>query len=828
MDHECEAFIPAPELAQLLAKLLAAEREALVLRYCHGQSLAEISSQLGRTPAAAVGLLRRGSRAMRTLVRGGEPPVGNEPADSHAQESRVDPVIVFYLEAEDQGQTPDRGEFLDLYSDLRAELETFFADHDGVGRLLKPGRVGGKGTDSPGQMVSRREAAAGAIPSTLSGERAGEHSILAMLDRVGDYVLLKQISWGGQGVVYMARQLTLNRIVALKMILNGPLALPINVQRFLFEAEAVANLDHPNIVPVYEVGQHLGHRFFSMKLIDGGNLDEQLPRYRNDPQAVARLMVTIARAMHYAHQRGIRHRDLKPSNILLDSAGQPHITDFGLAQRDGDPAKTAPGTILGTPAYMAPEQASGKGPVTTATDVYGLGATLYALVTGQPPFQAGSVQETLRQVQECNPKPPHAVKPAVDRDLETICLKCLEKIPQRRYGSADALADDLERWLRGEPTQARPGGLARQIWGWARRYPISAGWTALFVLLLLWLTLLVGSVPNLSASNSQESARLAKSLDIEIEILKRAVMVTARNPKLPALLKQYQGRKDKLQRAGLEQYLNSARSEFNHWFGLQGQPLVNLFILDANGTLLADSNLDSISIAMNYRRWDFWVRIPNESDPVYVSKVFVSYRDGKYRFAVITPIWDDDGREIGRLVATKPVNYPLVVLDLKDEAAGTALVSPMDWSYQGRATSFPAPKPNYIVVLDGDQSIRRLHPKWVAEDHLSKLNAFEADPNLQEEMAVWTGNACFTNYHRVGRTHFVVLIERPYPRMVFVIAFALMAILAGSSLVYLGRHAAIPRLRRLGQERAAPEHPVVDEGGHGDGAEAHSGPSTQG
>ncbi|HOY57406.1 MAG TPA: protein kinase [Verrucomicrobiota bacterium] len=342
------------------------------------------------------------------------------------------------------------------------------------------------------------------------------------LHYVGDYELSEEIGRGGMGIVFRARQVSLNRAVAVKLLSLGQLAGPEQIARFLKEAEAAASLDHPNIVPVYEVGQDAGSHYFSMKLIEGTSLDKEITRLGGDLQqciklrrlergrpvpgvrpsetrgravpapspcayqgeldaalgdlrTAVRLLAKVARAVHYSHQRGILHRDLKPSNILIDRAGEPYVTDFGLAKHlEGSDQLTLSGAIVGTPHYMAPELAAGRArQATAAADIYSLGAVLYHLTTGQPPFAGAGREEVLRRVTEQEPPRPRSLNRRLDRDLETICLKAMEKAPERRYPTAEALAQDLEHWLNDQPIVARPVRLPQRALRWSRRHPLA-------------------------------------------------------------------------------------------------------------------------------------------------------------------------------------------------------------------------------------------------------------------------------------------------------------------------------------------------------------------
>ena len=357
-------------------------------------------------------------------------------------------VIADYLQALERGENPDRQALLKTHPELAAELAAYFDNLDRMDRILAPlphpdMRTVGFPEQTPRPTVPRP---------------------------FGDYVLEAEIARGGMGVVYRARQLSLNRTVALKMILTGQLASAPDIARFRAEAEAAANLVHPNILPVFEVGEHDGQQFFSMKLAAGGSLAGRVAELVTRPREAAALIARLAGTVHFAHLRGILHRDLKPANVLFDTDGTPYVTDFGLAKRlQGNSGLTQSGVMVGTPSYMSPEQARSDKTLTTATDVYSLGVILYELLTGRPPFRTASPIDTIRQVLEVEPDSPRVLNPHIDRDLAAITLRCLQKLPQARYESAAALADDLERWLSGEPTRVRPPGLARQVGCYLRR-----------------------------------------------------------------------------------------------------------------------------------------------------------------------------------------------------------------------------------------------------------------------------------------------------------------------------------------------------------------------
>ena len=426
---------------------------------------------------------------------------------------------------------------LNVLRDLRAEDD-----------LVEAVRAGGKGTSLPraeadpeliGRLygLQRPTFSTGALErDSSSTDQKTRDRVEALSDllepprepdelgRFGPYGILRVLGSGGMGVVFAARQAQPRRVVAVKMILAGPRGW---LARFQSETDLIGRLSHPNIVPVYEVGELGGRAYYTMEYLDGGSLDQKLAKAPLAPQAAAELAQVLARAVHFAHGCGVVHRDLKPANVLLAADGTPKVADFGLAKLlddgTGDNAanRTETGAILGTPAYMAPEQAEGRKDVGSRCDVYALGAVLYECLTGRPPFRAATILETLEQVRSREPAPPGNLQPGLPRDLQTICLKCLHKEPARRYASAAALADDLGRFLRREPIHARPVSLRERLMKWVRRRPALA---ALLTVSILFVAALVGGV---LWHNAELRAALRRAEDGEARARKQGIRADA-------------------------------------------------------------------------------------------------------------------------------------------------------------------------------------------------------------------------------------------------------------------------------------------------------------
>ena len=466
--------------------------------------------------------------------------------DLNERQEQLEKVIAEYLESVDAGLSPEPERYLQKYPDLALDLKEFFEGQAEIEELAaEPAPLDESYMPVDVHQATLITDSTPALQPTLL--HSTEPTIKGRPSRrrvgyFGDYELLREIARGGMGVVYKARQVNLDRIVALKMILAGQLASEEDVRRFYQEAEAAANLEHPGIVPIFEVGEREGQHFFSMGYVGGPSLAELIANGPLPPKPAAEIVKLIAEAIAYAHERGVIHRDLKPANILMargqvrgdqsksqtvlvptpegrsETADyfQPKVTDFGLAKKsEGGSELTGTGQILGTPSYMPPEQASGQtqhiGPL---ADVYSLGAILYCLLTGRPPFQSDNVMDTLLQVLEQEPVSPRDINPRVPKDLETICLKCLQKDRRKRYSSAHALAEELGRHLRGEPILARPVSKMEYAWRWCRRNPVVASLTSLIALLLVGGTIVAWSLAIQAERHAKQSEQNAERAEL--------------------------------------------------------------------------------------------------------------------------------------------------------------------------------------------------------------------------------------------------------------------------------------------------------------------------
>jgi serine/threonine-protein kinase len=624
------------------------------------------------------------------------------------------------------------------------------------------------------------------------------------------YDILSRVSSGGMGQIYKARQRSTGRIVALKSLqprnLHDDGRRREALLRFQTEVEAVSGLHHENIVALYEVGEEGGQPYYSMEWLPAGTLADRLAGKPQPERRAANWLLTLARALRHVHEQGIVHRDLKPANILLHPADEIEdagsglaraersavpatlkITDFGVAKlMDRVDSTTEPYQCVGTPEYMAPEQAAqGKNgaSVGPATDIYSLGVILYEMLTGRPPFQSPEPGEILRQVRHEEPVPPRRLQPRISRDLETICLTCLHKDPRRRYPSAQALADDLQRWLKGKPISMRPAGWLERAGKWARRHPERAALVG--VALALIVTLASGSFFQFRSASARYTRQLAASADHQLLLIRYAVAQAGQDPELTRLLQSAEKNPDLLRR-----YLQQTRHDFARWFTRPGEepPIINWFVMDATGTILADSYEDPCSVGKNYRFRDYFRgAIPDRAavDPgrVYVSRVYESEQDARFKFTVICQV----GRETpGPLLgASVPVDSRLVALDMKNEPPGVMMVGQRDGNRRIDTEDAPAQPAEFVVVLHRDHQVAGQAPVGLPAGIQEQLAGFANDPSRREATDVLSRNGIWVNFARVGDSPFVIVVEHPYPRMLHWLAEAPAWSVVTASLVLL-------------------------------------------
>ena len=594
---------------------------------------------------------------------------------------------------------------------------------------------------------------------------------------LGDYILLEQLGEGGQGVVWKARPRKSPEIVVAIKTLRGPATGDVaSVARLRQDVEAIARMKHDNIIQTYFVGEDRGRWFFVTELMEGGTVSERLESYKENPRSAAVLVEKIARAVHHAHTRnpGVLHLDLKPDNILLTARGEPKVCDFGLSmqctipEHDSQQAASE-GTfdenagrsaIVGTIPFMSPEMAAGRwSDVSTGSDIFGLGAVLYAMLTGRAPFRGRNLRETLALLSKGEAKSPRELNRKVDRELTAVCLKCLERDPKQRYGSADALANDIRRWLERRPTLAgaKPS-VAREhnVWRW---HPLRVGF-ACAAGFAVWMASLAVSVKSLRAENARAAERLASQINRELSLIEHATRIMANDSRLRAAFatnpKQAEASRT---RTAIEAFLHTSLEKENLFGIAGGNPLVNIFVLDPAGVLLADTEPNSPSVGRNYRVRDYYVTLFEHEwprDHVYVARSFLSMKDNQYKIALSTRIWDDD-KLLGALVANFTIGPRLIAVDMRQEPGDATVLCPIDESDPTQGIDNRVPPWRFSSVLD-----RRYAPDGANRPFMMDsqgLVNFQRDPKL-DHLATGPAGGELVDFHRVGQTHMVIVMRR--------------------------------------------------------------------
>jgi eukaryotic-like serine/threonine-protein kinase len=656
-------------------------------------------------------------------------------------DNELDRIAAEFLQAVEHGQNPVPAEWLARHPAHAGKLAEFFADLGRFGSFL--------GLPSRSSLDETTDL-------STSSERAGDGG------RFGDYELLGEVGRGAMGAVYRARLKGTNLVVALKQLLAGGIDGPTATRRFREEVENASGFRHPNIVPIYHVGEHAGRPYYTMELIEGGSLDRHMARYRDNSRASASLVRKVAEAVHYAHQRRILHRDLKPGNVLLDEQGEPHVADFGLAMQLDETGAARSGPMGGSLPWMAPEAVRGGTTLTTSVDVWALGVILYELLTGARPFVGVERNLLRRAILDSGPRPPREINPQIDRDLAAICQRCLVKDPDGRYESASGLARDLERWERGEPVRARKADRAERFLKWGKRNPSVASSIAFLAIVTA-----AGVLAAFSMAHDQE-ARLRSEVCRGNEYAAQHVAST-----VLARLHQYgdaveaASDDDGFQRAcvagdwqAVEGFLRSRL--LNAKVGPNAPTFATAFVLDPEGTIRVELPQQHVVVGGNFSERDYFRGAQGRADRpggerLHLSRVFTSKNDGLDKLALSVPFRPPSvNGEVWVLGATVPTDATLGLGGLNDERRKAVLLARRESSEES---------PEFVVLVHPGYSAREPSIPFPAGDLQRTDNGYAANDDFADPVAFqhpeYRGR-WLAGFATVPDTELVVLVEQPY------------------------------------------------------------------